>query len=58
MRLRSEIPFRDVEERRKVEALSHATVLATSKTYGWKVGENRGWAVDDLTIGGHSLAIN
>jgi AraC family transcriptional regulator len=60
---RSRIPFRSRRDARRVEALGHARILATSKTFGWtglhvEIGENRGWQVDDLAIEGHYIGIN
>jgi AraC family transcriptional regulator len=59
----SRIPFRKAKQGEKVSALSHARIIATSKTYGWngiysEVGENDGWSVEDLVIAGHYVAIN
>jgi AraC family transcriptional regulator len=60
---RSRIPFRSRSSARRVEALGHARIIATSKTFGWsglhvEIGENRGWKVEDLVIEGHYLGIN
>lgn len=60
---RSKIPFRDRVNAKRIEALGHARIIATSKTFGWsglhvEIGENRGWQVDDLVIEGHYLGIN
>ncbi len=62
-RSRSLIPFRHPGVAEPAAALDHARILHTSAGLGWQglhveVGENHGWAVDDLVIGGHYVALN
>lgn len=59
----SNLNFKQHNTGRREDVLSHARIHATSKTFGWsglyaEVGENDGWAVDDLTPAGHYIAIN
>lgn len=57
------IPFRTGRDGTSVDALGHARILHSSTGFGWQglkveVGENKGWAVDDLVIDGHYVALN
>jgi AraC family transcriptional regulator len=59
----SQLHFKESASGKRTEALSHARIHATSKTFGWtglyaEVGENDGWSVDNLTPAGHYIAIN
>jgi AraC family transcriptional regulator len=60
----SRIPFGQGGARAApVKPLAHATVHATSSSFGWQglhveAGQSAGWSVDDLVVRGHYLAIN
>jgi hypothetical protein len=52
---KSELHFKQRASGKRAESLAHATIHATSKTFAWaglyaEVGENEGWAVDDLVF--------
>jgi AraC family transcriptional regulator len=55
--------FLDSRSGRRVDALSDARILVSSRSLGWpgvlaEAGDNRSWEVDDLTVAHHYLAMN
>jgi AraC family transcriptional regulator len=60
---RSELPWRSAASGERAEALTHARILATSRSFGWEglyveVGENDGWQVENLVPVGHYVALS
>jgi AraC family transcriptional regulator len=61
--LKSAIPFLDSRSQQRVNALDGAVVAVSSHQLGWpgvlvEAGWKDSWAVDDLTIAHHYLALN
>lgn len=61
--MRSDIPFQRPASGERVDALSGARIVASSRGRGWdgvlaERGENGPWETDDLAVAGHYLAVN
>lgn len=63
MRGRSDIPFVDAASGESLDALAGARIVTSSTGLGWpgvhvEVGRNEAWAVDDLSVRSHYVALN